>query len=169
MDDGRGSTPLHWLGELYDPSKEHTLDNQCILAKQLIEAGANVNARAQGSLDSHACSTANCTNLDFIQLLLDHGANPNAKDSTGATPLHWTMGNAPGAAKLLLTYSDKTDPDILMNDGRSVLALVRSSVAEGTCKARLPNTESMLFQLKQLEEVERMLVEREALDSGWRG
>jgi hypothetical protein len=63
-------------------------------------------------------------------------------------------------------YSDKTDPDIQPNDGRSFLAMVRSAVAEGTCKARLPNNESVLFQVKQWEEVEKMLVERGALDNG---
>jgi ankyrin repeat protein len=58
--------------------------NQCILAKQLIEVGANVNARAQCCLKKStplhaACWSGHCTNLDLIQLLLDHGANPNAK------------------------------------------------------------------------------------------
>jgi ankyrin repeat protein len=109
--------------------------------------------------------------LDFIQLLLDHGANPNAKDSEGETPLHWTMGNAPGATKFLLTYSGKTDPDILTKDGQSFLAMVRSSIAECTYKARLPHnphSEKQLFQVKQWEEVEELLVERGALDSGWR-
>jgi ankyrin repeat protein len=102
-------------------------------------------------------------------LLLDHGANPNAKNSNGDTPLHCTMGNAPGAAKFLLTYSDKTDSDILMNDGRSFLAVVRRSITQGTDIARHPRNphpETMLFQLKQLEEVEKLLVERGALDSG---
>jgi hypothetical protein len=42
----------------------------------------------------------------------------------------WTTRYAPGAAKFLLTHSDKTNPDILRNDGRSVLAMVRSGVAE---------------------------------------
>ena len=100
MDDGRGSTPLHWLAEMSNPSQEHTIENQCILAKQLIEAGANVNARAQRGLHNRAplhdaCSSHNCTNLDFIQLLLDHGANPNAKDSDDETPRQWTTRNAP--------------------------------------------------------------------------
>jgi hypothetical protein len=176
MDDGRGATPLHWLARMSDPNKEQALEKQCILAKQLIEAGANVNARAQHNLGKitplhHACFSGNCTNLDFIQLLLDHGANPNAKDMSDDTPLHNTIPGAPGAAKFMLTYSDKTDPDILMNDGRSFLAMVRKSIAESTSKARLPHNpekEILLFQVKQWEEVEKMLVERGALDSaGW--
>jgi hypothetical protein len=104
MDDGNGSTPLHWLAYMGDTSQEHTLENQCILAKQLIEAGANVNSRAQRGFKKitplyNACNSANCTNLDFIQLLLDNGANLNAKNSDGETPLRHTIGNAPGAAK----------------------------------------------------------------------
>jgi hypothetical protein len=176
-DDGTGFTALHWLGETSDPSKEDTLNNQCILARQLIEAGANVNARAQRSFGKmtpfhNACYSGNCTNLDYIQLLLDHGANPNAKDSAGQTPLHCTVPGAPGAAKFLLTYSDKTDPDILTNDGRSFLFMVRYAIAECTSEARLPrnpHSEILFFQMKQLQEVENLLVERGALDSGWRG
>jgi hypothetical protein len=175
MDDGRGFTPLHYLAQLSNPNKEHTLENQCILAKQLIEAGANVNARAQRCLYKmtplhNACNSASCTNLVYIQLLLDHGANPNAKDSDGETPIQMTVPGAPGAAKFLLTYSDKTDPDILTNDGRSFLAMVRSGIANGTSKARLPHnshSEILSFQVKQWEEVETLLIERGALDSGW--
>jgi hypothetical protein len=176
-DDGMGYTPLHYLAKMSDPSKDQTLVNLCILAKQLIEAGANVNAPAQRSLYKvtplhNACYGGNCTNLDYIQLLMDHGANPNAKDGDGETPLHCTVPGAPGAAKFLLTYSDKTDPDILTNDGRSFLAIIRRTIAEGTYKARHPNNlhpKIMLFQVKQWEEVEKLLVERGAFDSGWRG
>jgi hypothetical protein len=177
MDDGRGATPLHCLAQMGDPSEEDTLENQCILAKQLIEAGANVNARAQRGLKKitplhTACFSANCTNLDYIQLLLDHGANPNGKDSEGVTPLHSTMMFAPGAAKFLLTYSNKTDPNIVVNDGRSFLAMIRTGIADSTSKARLPHnphSEILFFQVKQLQEVEKLLVDRGALDSGWRG
>jgi hypothetical protein len=177
MDDGRGHTPLHCLTNMSDPSKEGTLENQCILANQLIVAGANVNARAQRNLGKitplhNACFGGNCTNLDFIQLLLDHGANPNAKESDGGTPLHWTIPGAPGAAKFMLTYSVKTDPDILSNDGRSFLAMVRKSIADGRSKARIPHNPKkkiLLFQVKQWEEVEKLLVERGTLDSAGRG
>jgi hypothetical protein len=161
VDDGRGATPLHWLTETSDPSKEHTLENQCIIARQLIEAGANVNARAQRCLYKitplhNACSSMNCTNLGLIQLLLDHGANPNAKDSDGETPLRYTMMAAPGVAKFLLTYSDKTNPDILTNDGRSFLAIVRSGIARFTNKATPdphPEKGNLLFLVKQWQEI----------------
>jgi hypothetical protein len=49
--------------------------------------------------------------------------------------------------------------------------MVRSSIAECTYKARLPHNphpENQLFRVKQWEEVEELLVERGALDSGWR-
>jgi hypothetical protein len=175
-DDGTGATPLHCLAGISDPSKERTLENQYIFAKQLIDAGANVNARAQRlcykSTPLHyACHGAHCTNLDFIQLLLDRGANPNAKNDLGATPLHNTVPGAPGAAKFLLTYSNKTDPDILTNDGRSFLAMIRTCIAKWTSQVRHPNNlhPANLFQVKQWEEVETLLVGRGAFDSGWRG
>jgi hypothetical protein len=169
-------TPLHWVAEMSNQNKESTLENQCILAKQLIEAGANVNARVHRCLGERtplhsACYGRNCTNLNFIQLLLDNGANPNAKDSDGATPLYHSLPDAPGAAKFMLTYSDETDPDILANDGRSFLAMVRSGIVEGTSKARRPNnpdSKILLFQVKQWQEVEKLLVKRGALDNGWR-
>jgi hypothetical protein len=106
-------------------------------------------------------------------LLLDHGANPNTKDSDGNTPLYYTVPGAPGAAKFLLTYSNKTDPDILMNDGRSFLAMVRSCLEKCTAYTAalgpLPDRETYLFQVKQWKEVEKLLVERGTLDIGWRG
>ena len=86
-----------------------------------------------------------------------------------------SIGNtmfASGADKFLLTHSEKTDPDILTDDGRSVLAMVRSSIADGKAEARLPDNpekEILFFQVKQWEEVETLLIERGALDSGWRG
>jgi hypothetical protein len=72
------------------------------------------------------------------------------------------MTNAAGAAKFLLTYSDKTDLDILTNDGRSFLAVVRRSIEKFTDMAAesLQHPDRLLFQVKQWEEVEKLLVER---------
>jgi ankyrin repeat protein len=114
-DDGTGSTPLHWLAEGNDPSKEHTLQNHFILAQRLIEAGANVSARAQSYLRNisplhSACWSGNCTNLDFIQLLLDHGANPNANMSDDETPLRFTTPSAPGAPSSCLRTRTRLIP-----------------------------------------------------------
>ena len=46
----------------------------------------------------------NVTNLDFVELLLETGADPNAQDHLGLTPLMCTIEVAPGAAKFLLNW-----------------------------------------------------------------
>jgi hypothetical protein len=62
-------TLLHHLDNLADPSDHSTHENQLILAKQLIEHGANVNAVSipGGRTPLHnACNWSNVTNLDFF-------------------------------------------------------------------------------------------------------
>jgi ankyrin repeat protein len=108
--DQDGSTALHWIAEMNDPNKRITYSNQVFLAKQLLEHGANVNARAakahaRCSPLFRACHSAVATNLELIQLFLDHGADPNLPNDFGETPLMCTLTNAPGAAKFLLEYS----------------------------------------------------------------
>jgi hypothetical protein len=89
-DDEISFTPLHHLANLPDPFDYSTHVNQLILAKQLIEHGANVNT-VSTPLDMtplhRACSSAVVTNLDFIELLLEAGADPNAQYPKGMTPL----------------------------------------------------------------------------------
>jgi hypothetical protein len=63
-------TPLHRLAFLADPNNYSTHENQLILARQLIEHGANVNAVSipQGKTTLHmTCSTHIVTNLDFVE------------------------------------------------------------------------------------------------------
>jgi hypothetical protein len=99
--------PLHQLAYMADPSNYSTHVNQLILAKQLIERGANVNAVPiqQGKTPLHiACLAGNVTNLDYVELLLKEGADPNAKDPRGLTPLMCTPKHAPGATKFLLNW-----------------------------------------------------------------
>ena len=89
------------------PRDYSTHENQLILAKQLTEHGANVNVETipESRTPLHiACCGSNVTNLDFIELLLEAGADPNAQDQQGLTPLMWTTKFAPGAAKFLLNW-----------------------------------------------------------------
>jgi hypothetical protein len=46
VNDPKGFTALHYLAEMSDPRLECIAENQCILGRQRIEHGANVNARA---------------------------------------------------------------------------------------------------------------------------
>ena len=87
-EDETGQTLLHYLAELADPFDYSTHESQLILAKQLIERSANVNAVSipQGRTPlHHACSWGYVTNLDFVELLLEKGADPNFQDHLGMT------------------------------------------------------------------------------------
>jgi hypothetical protein len=164
-------TALHALSPLADTIDYFTHENQLILAKQLIKHGANVNAvtSPQGQTPLHkACYASNVTNLDFIELLLKKGSDPNAQDHHGATPLMCTTKYAPGAAKFLLNWPT-TDPNITSRSGASFLARVRADVKYFSDQvARTDNPERIQHQflLRQWREIEEMLVEREAVDTG---
>jgi hypothetical protein len=98
---------LDHLAILADPTSidYSTHENQLTLGRQLIEHGANVNTAAipDGDTPLHStCHSSNTTNLDFIQLLLENGADPNVQDHLGRTPLLRTIMFAPGAARFLL-------------------------------------------------------------------
>jgi hypothetical protein len=160
-------TPLHQLADLVDPSDYSTHVNQLILAKQLIEHGANVNAVSspQGTTPlHHACFWGNVTNLDFVEILLKGGADPNAQTAFGKTPLMCTASLAPGAAKFLLNWPT-TDINITNRSGESFLVRVRIAVEDFSRRITFPdNPEQVQYQflLQQWTEIEEMLVERGA-------
>ena len=88
------ATPLHMLADLADCSDYSTHENQLILAKQLIEHGANVNAVTSSDGETplhHACFSGIVTNLDFVKLLLKEGSDANCQDHLGLTPLLYTV------------------------------------------------------------------------------
>jgi ankyrin repeat protein len=153
------NTALHNLCNLLDPSDYTTHVNQLILAKQLIEHGANVDAVSipHGATPLHnACYIENVTNLDFVELLLEKGADPNARDPQGLTPLMYSTPDAPGAAKFLLKWPT-TDANITTRSGTSFLALVRKNVEHFSSN---PDGVQNQFLLLQWREIEEMLVER---------
>jgi hypothetical protein len=165
------SAPLNSLADLAAPSDYSTHVNQLILAKQLLAHGANVNtvSKPEGETPLHnACYEGVVTNLDFIELLLVEGGNPNIQDQTGMTALMFTTPDAPGAAKFLLNWP-ATDANIITYCGESFLAGVRKAVeyfANTIARPNNPDRVQHTFLLKQWHEVEEMLVERGALDTG---
>jgi hypothetical protein len=109
------------------------------------------------------------TNLDFIQLLLEKGANPNMQNIDGRTPLMCATPMAPGAAKFLLEWSTRptsTDIDIHITTrtGVTLLDMVHSTIVDFSDQAALPDNPDQqvkyAFLLQQWREIEKMLVER---------
>jgi hypothetical protein len=163
-----GETPLHHLIDLAAPDDYSTHVNQLILAKQLIEHGANVNAVSipHNCTPLHrACYAGVVTNLDFVELLLKEGADPNAQDPLGVTPLMYTTSFAPGAASFLLNWPS-TDINATTRSGESFLAGVRKAIPYFSEKlTRLDNADHIQHQflLQQWREIEVMLVKKGAL------
>jgi hypothetical protein len=164
-------TPLHHLANHLDPSDYKTHVNQLILAKQLIEHGANVRAVSipHGLTPLHkACYRAAVTNLDFVEYLLKLGADPNAQDYLGLTPLMWSIPASPGAAKFLLNWPT-TDANITSGSGASFLTRIRIDSDNIFSKIGGPDNPDQVqdqFLLRQWREIEDMLVERGAADTG---
>jgi ankyrin repeat protein len=104
------------------------------------------------------------TNLDFVELLLEKGANPNAQDHREMTPLMFTIQEAPGAAKFLMNWPT-TDVNITTRSGDSFLAFVRSINIDFSDEAAIPGILDIVqkqFLFRQWREIEEMLVERAA-------
>jgi hypothetical protein len=159
------------VAKLADTSDYSTHENQLILAKQLIEHGANVNAVSipQGRTPLHdACSGRNVTNLDFVELLLVEGADLNSQDHTGLTPLMCTTKFAPGATTFLLNWPT-TDVNITTRSGTSFQAsvmVVIASYSDSVARPDNPDRVQHQFMLRQWREIQEMLVLRFAHDTG---
>jgi hypothetical protein len=170
-DEETSATPLHYLTDLAVPNDYSTHENQLTLAKQLIERGANVDAVSSQLGRTplhHACCFINVTNLDFVEYLLENGADPNYQDNVGAAPLMTTLRDAPSATKYLLKWPT-TDVNITMRSGESFPGKVGMAVEYFSDKVALPDNPDQVqdqFVLQQWRAIEEMLVERGAHDTG---
>ncbi len=114
-----------------------------------------------------ACYSGTVTNLEYVELLLEEGADPNAQDHLGTTPLMLTTKFAPGAAKFLLNWPT-TDVNITSRSGESFLVKVRSTItafSDATAFPSNPYHVLHLLLLRQWHEIEEMLVGMGAHDT----
>jgi uncharacterized protein len=89
------------------------------LARELIERGADVNAAARNAqrvAPVHAAATV-CDH-QTMKLLLERGADPNARQQLGFTPLHGAASHGDvEMAKLLIAHG--ADPRARTDDGKN--------------------------------------------------
>jgi hypothetical protein len=167
-EDDMRSTMLHWLAEAADPNDIKVQENQLILGRLLIRRGANVNSVTYPHSATplfNACHSANTTNLDFIQLLLDNGANPNIQNFLGESPLMCTVQMAPSAAKLLMEWPT-TDVNLTAKSGKCILAMVRNTIDFLTHGCSFPWHPRNQFLCQQWRDIEKLLVAKGAIVAG---
>ena len=95
------------------------------VARLLLDAGANPNQASRNALrvaPLHSAAPPGTPAL--VDLLLQHGADPNAGESNGMTPLHTAAGNGNReiVAVLLSAGADRTRQS---HDGRTPAAIAR--------------------------------------------
>ncbi|RIB19443.1 ankyrin repeat-containing domain protein, partial [Gigaspora rosea] len=105
--DAQNATPLHWAA----------INNHVMMAKYLIDSGAEVDARG-GELDATPLHwAARSGHLSMVTLLVNHGADPNIRDSQGFNGLHIATHSSNTMLVLYLIYHDMDidTPDILQH------------------------------------------------------
>jgi ankyrin repeat protein len=110
---GDGFTPLHFAAFF----------GHAEAAELLLARGAEVNAFGRGWMTGTALHSAVArSHVDVVRILLDAGANSNARQSAGWSPLHSAAHNG-DVPSLQLLLAAGADPAATNDEGRSVLDL----------------------------------------------
>jgi ankyrin repeat protein len=96
-------------------------------ARVLLDRGANVDAHGRGWMTGTPLNSAAAgRHADVARLLLERGADPNARQGSGWTPLHSAAHNGdPDMVTLLLAHG--ANPSATNDDGATVRSMAEES------------------------------------------
>jgi ankyrin repeat protein len=134
------------LGRSVNPLEQAAREGKLEIVRILLEKGADVNltggARRFTPLHSAVCFAGYRNNQEpkdvivpIVRLLLDHGANPNAKDEDLSTPLHLTTEK--DVAELLIQH--KAEVNIANRQDQTPLSIAIRAKDNGWVRMLLSN------------------------------
>ncbi len=115
-----------WSTDGFQPLGLASFFGHTALVKTLLERGAEVSAPSHNQLNVQPLHSAVAgQHFEIARMLLEHGANPNARQSGGFTPLHGAAQNGQ-AAMILLLLEHGADPNAADDSGALPAALAQA-------------------------------------------
>ena len=105
--------------------------------QQLIHNGASVDSTTDHLQETPLHLAGRYQRADAARRLLEAGADPNARDIRGRTPLHTAIGADAQGVIHILCADRRTDLNARMNDGATPLILAVRLAIEGTTEELL--------------------------------
>ncbi len=84
-----------------------------------------------------------------VDTLLQHGANPNARNTHGNTPLHYAVWGVLGRNKVALFLEHHADPNVRNDEGRTPLDYIKAGLTQSPAPANETSLNEIADLLRQ--------------------